>query len=43
SLSQREREGARVAGVGRVRAISCGHPHPSAALRLPPSPAGRGI
>ena len=46
SLSQREREGARVEDAGRVRATGevdpDNHPHPSAATRLPPSPAGRG-
>ncbi|MEP7006362.1 MAG: phosphorylase, partial [Sphingomonas bacterium] len=46
SLSQREREGAHAKGMGRVRVTDevelGGHPHPSAASRLPPSPAGRG-
>ena len=46
SLSQREREGAHGEGMGRVRVMGdvalANHPHPSAASRLPPSPAGRG-
>jgi len=46
SLSQREREGAHAEGMGRVRVTDevdpDTHPHPSAATRLPPSPAGRG-
>ena len=46
SPSQREREGAHAEGMGRVRVTDevelAGHPHPSAASRLPPSPAGRG-
>ena len=46
SLSPREREGAHAEGMGRVRVAGevglHNHPHPSAALRLPPSPAGRG-
>ncbi len=46
SLSQREREGARRVSGGKGEGD--GHhpwdrPHPSAALPLPPSPAGRGI
>ena len=46
SLSAREREGAHAEGMGRVRVTPDvaldNHPHPSAASRLPPSPAGRG-
>jgi len=44
SLSQREREGAHREAVGRANGEvdPDNHPHPSAASRLPPSPAGRG-
>jgi adenosylhomocysteine nucleosidase len=46
SLSPGEREGAHAEGMGRVRVTGevdhSNHPHPSAASRLAPSPAGRG-